>query len=157
MEAKILNTLDELKRYKNKYRQLKSVVAEHKDKQEKDEKKFENVIKELRSQITETKKREECLKETLKENQKICEQLKAELVQLKDEFDSKRVQEKFEKSSIILNNILKDQRNPCIKTGLGFVQKENNDSSRKINNQPYSYAEAILKHSMKKEKLTSIG
>ena len=67
------------------------------------------------------KKREECLKETLKEKQKICEQLEAELVQLKDEFDSKWVWEKFEKSSIILNSILKDQRNPYIKTSLGFV------------------------------------
>ena len=83
--------------------------------------------------------------------------MKAELVHLKDEFDSKRVQEKFEKSSIILNNILKDQRNPCIKTGLGFVQKGDNDFSRKINNQPYSYAKALLEHSMKKEKITSIG
>ena len=84
-----------------------------KDKWKEEEKEIEDVIKELRSQITETKKREEGLKETLKENQKIYEQLKAKLVQLKDEFDSKRVQDKFEKSSIILNNILKDQRNPC--------------------------------------------
>jgi hypothetical protein len=83
--------------------------------------------------------------------------LKAELVQLKDQFDSKRVQEKFEKCSIILNNILKYQRNPCIKTCLGFAQKGNNDSSRKINNQPYSYVESLLKHSIKKEKITSIG
>lgn len=37
MEEKLLNTLDELKRYKNKYRQLKSVVATWKDKQEKEE------------------------------------------------------------------------------------------------------------------------
>ena len=78
--------------------------------------------------------------------------MKAKLVQLKNEFDSKRVQEKFEKSSIIVNNILKYQRNHCIKIGLGFAQKGNNDSSRKINNQPYSYVEALLKHSMKKEK-----
>ena len=79
------------------------------------------------------------------------------MVQLKYEFDSKRVQEKFDKSSIILNNILKDQRNPCIKIGLGFAQKGNNDSLRKTNNQPYSYAEAFLKHSRKKEKITSTG
>jgi hypothetical protein len=83
--------------------------------------------------------------------------LEAKLVQLKDEFDSKKVQEKFENSSIILNNIIKDQRNPCIKTCIGFLQKGNNDSSRKINNQPYSYVEALLKHYMKKEKITSIG
>ena len=64
-EAKPFSTLDEVKRYKNKYRQLNSVAAEQKDKREEDEKEIENVIKELRSQIIETKKREECLKETL--------------------------------------------------------------------------------------------
>ena len=143
-----------MKRYKIKYKQLNSVVAEQKGKRMEEEKEIEDVIKELRSQITETK---ECLKETINANQKICEQLKAKLVQLKNEFNSKRVQEKFEKSSNILNNILKDQRNPCIKTSLGFAQKGNNDSSRKIKNQPYSYVEALLKHSMKKEKRTSIG
>lgn len=83
--------------------------------------------------------------------------MEVELVRLNDELDSKVVQEKFEKSSIILNNIIKCQRNPCIKTCIGFVQKGNNDSSRKINNQPYSYVEALLKHSMKKEKIKSIG
>ena len=67
MKAELLSTLDELKRYKNKYKQLNSVVAEQKDKWKEEEKEIEDVIKELRSQITETKKREECLKETLKE------------------------------------------------------------------------------------------
>ena len=71
-------------------------------------------MSELRNQITEAKKREECLEEALKEKQQICEQLEAELVLLRDELDSKAGQEKFEKSSIVLNDILKGQRNPCI-------------------------------------------
>ena len=82
--------------------------------------------------------------------------MEVELVWLKDELDSKAVHEKFEKSSIVLNDILKGQRNPCIKTGLGFVQKGNNDFSKKINNQPKSYAKALLKQSMKKEERISI-
>ena len=99
---------------------------------------------------------EECLEEALKEKQQIYEQLEAELVRLRDELNSKAVQEKFEKSSIVLNDILKGQRNPCIKTSLGFVQKGNNDFSKKINNQPKSYAEALVKQPMKKEERTSI-
>ena len=61
MEAKHLNALNELKRYKNKYRQLKSFVAEQKDKQEQEEKEIENIMSELRNHITEANKREECL------------------------------------------------------------------------------------------------
>ena len=89
------------------------------------------------------------------EKQQICEELEVELVRLRDELDSKVVQEKFEKSSIVLNDILKGQRNPCIKIGLGFVQKGNNDSLKKIN-KPKSYVEALLKQSMEKEERTSI-
>ena len=87
MEAEPFSTLDKVKRYKNKHKQLNSVVVEQKDKRKEEEREIEDVIKELRSQIKETKKSKECLKETLKENQKICEQLKATLVQLKNEFD----------------------------------------------------------------------
>ena len=49
-------------------------------------------MSELRNKITETKKRKECLKDTLKEKQKICEQLEAEMIQLRDKLKSKRVQ-----------------------------------------------------------------
>ena len=71
-------------------------------------------MSELRNQITEAKKREECLEEAIKEKQQICEKLEVELVRLRDELDSKAIQEKFKKSSIVLNDILKGQRNPCI-------------------------------------------
>ena len=57
----------------------------------------------------EAKKREECLGELLKEKQQNCEQLEEEMVQLRDEFKSKRVQEKFENNSTVLDNILTSQ------------------------------------------------
>ena len=55
MGAKLLSTLDELKRYKNKYKQHKSVVATWKDKQEKEEKELENILSELRKERRENK------------------------------------------------------------------------------------------------------
>ena len=67
MEAKLLSTLDELKRYRNKYRQLKNFVIEEKKKQDQEEKEIDSLISELRSQIMEAKKKEECLGELLKE------------------------------------------------------------------------------------------
>ena len=67
-EVEPFSTLDEVKRYKNKYKKLNSVVVEQKDKRKEEEKEIEDVIKELRSQITETKKTKKCLKETLNEN-----------------------------------------------------------------------------------------
>lgn len=91
MEAKRLSALNELKRYINKYRKLKSFVDEQKDKQEQEEKEIENIMSELMNQITKEKKREECLEEALKEKQQICEQLEVELVRLRDKLDSKVV------------------------------------------------------------------
>ena len=61
MEAELLSTLDELKRYKNKYRQLKNFVIEQNKKEEQEEKEIDSLISELRSQIMEVKKKEECL------------------------------------------------------------------------------------------------
>ena len=113
-------------------------------------------MSELQNQITEAKKREEFLEESIKEKQQICEQLEANLVHLRDGLNSKVVHEKFENSSIDLNDILKSQRNPCIKTCLGCVQKGNNDFSEKINNHPKAYVKSLFKQSMKKEERTSI-
>ena len=82
-------------------------MTEQRKKQEQEEKEIDCLISELRSQIMEAKKREECLEELLKEKQQICEQLEVEMVQLRDELESKRVQEKFENNSTVLDNILK--------------------------------------------------
>ena len=75
MEAKLLSALNELKRYRNKYKHPNNFVIEQREKQEQEEKEIDSLISELRSQIMEAKKREECLEELLKEKQQICEQL----------------------------------------------------------------------------------
>ena len=71
----------------------------------------------------EAKNREECLGELLKEKQQNCEQLEVEMIQLRNELESKRFQEKFENNSTVVDNILKSQRNPSSKAGLGYEQK----------------------------------
>ena len=82
-------------------------MIEQRENREQEEKKIDSLISELRNQILEAEKREECLEELIKEKQQICEQLEVEMVQLRDELKSKRVKEKFENNSIVLDNILK--------------------------------------------------
>ena len=72
------------------------------------------------------------------------------MVQLRNELKSKRFQEKFENNSIVLDNILKSQRNPSSKIGMGYEQKGNNGFPNIIKNHPKSYAEDLLEKSMKK-------
>ena len=76
-------------------------------KQEQEEKEIDSLISDLRIQILEAKKKEECLEELLKETQQNCQQLEVEMVQLREELKSKRDQENFENSSTVLDNILK--------------------------------------------------
>ena len=79
------------------------------------------------------------------------------MVQLRDELKSKRVQEKFENNSSILDSILKSKRNPSSKAGLGYEQKGNNGFPNIIKNHPKSYAEALIEKSIKKGERTSIN
>ena len=72
----------------------------------------------------ETKEREECLEGLLKEKQQLCEKLEKEVAQRRDEEKSRKVKEKFENSSTILDNILKSQRSTSFKIGFGYEQKE---------------------------------
>ena len=78
------------------------------------------------------------------------------MVQLRDELKTKRVQEKIENRSTVLDNILKSRRNSSSKEGLGYEQKGNNGFPNIIKNHPKSYAKALLEKSMKKEERTSI-
>ena len=82
-------------------------MIEQKKKQEQEEKEINSLISELRSQIMEAKKKEECLGELLKEKQQNCEQLEVEIAQLRNDLKSKRFQEKFENNPTFLDNILK--------------------------------------------------
>ena len=79
------------------------------------------------------------------------------MFQLRDQLESKRVKERFENSSIVLDNILKSQRNTTSKAGLGYEQKGNNGCTNIIKNHPKSYAEVLLEKSMKEGERTSIN
>ena len=77
MEEEILSALDELRKYKNRYRQLKSFVVEQKEEYEQKEREMEKVISNLKNQIVDAKSMEESLKKTLKEKQLTYERMEA--------------------------------------------------------------------------------
>ena len=66
MEEKFLSALDELRRYKNIYRQLKSFVVEQKEKQEHKEKEMGKITSNLKNQILEENRMEESPDKSLK-------------------------------------------------------------------------------------------
>ena len=51
--------------------------------------------------------------------------MEVELVHLRKELDTKFVQNKYENSSKILDEIITTKRNPCNKNGIGYSQEEN--------------------------------
>ena len=79
MEAKLANALSELKRYINKYRELNIFVIEKREKQEEEEKEIDSLI----SELEESKRTDEELKDLLDEKEKSCQNLEIEMVDLK--------------------------------------------------------------------------
>jgi hypothetical protein len=75
----------------------------------------------------------------LKEKEEKCENVEAEIVSLRKDLEKiidrlNRIL-KFGKSTKILDNILSFQKSPFIKTGLGYVEKQNTpegDTSTKV-------------------------
>ena len=65
MEEELPSALDELRRYKTRYRQLKSCVVEQKEKHEHKEKEIEKLMKNLKNQILEANRIEESLEKSL--------------------------------------------------------------------------------------------
>ena len=80
----------------------------------------------------------------------MCEQLEKEVAHLRNEEKSRKVKEKFENSSTILDNILKSQRSTSSKTGLGYEQKKINGFQKFIKGQSKSYAEMLIEESKKR-------
>ena len=69
--------MDELRRYKTRYRQLKIFVVEQKKKHELKEKEMEKPMSNLKKQILEANRMEESLEKSLKEKQITCERMEA--------------------------------------------------------------------------------
>jgi hypothetical protein len=58
MEEEIISALDELRRYKNRYRQLKCFVVKQKEKHEDKEKEMDKIMSNMKNQILEENRME---------------------------------------------------------------------------------------------------
>jgi hypothetical protein len=110
MEEELLSALDELRKYKIKYRQLKIFVVEQKEKHEQKEKEMEKLMSNLKNQILEANRVEESLEKSLKEKQITCENMELEIVHLRKELDAKQIQTRYENISKLLDNNITTQR-----------------------------------------------
>jgi hypothetical protein len=103
---------------------------------------------------------EEVVRIQLKEKEENCEKLEAEIVSLRKELEKSTAQLnrslKFEKSIEILDDIIKFQRSPLIKTSLGYdksqmTTKEDSkaiEPSKKVNEGKYKSYVDVLKISI---------
>jgi seryl-tRNA synthetase len=112
--------LDELRKYKTRYRQLKSCVDEQKGNHERKEEEMEKLVSNLKNQILEANRIEQSLEKSLKEKQITCERMEAEIVHLRKELDTKLIQTRYENSSKILDSIITTQRDLGNKNGIGY-------------------------------------
>jgi hypothetical protein len=143
MEEELLSALDELRKYKTRYRQLESFVVEQKEKHEQKEKEMGKIRSNLEKQILEENKIKETLEKSLNEKQITCERMEAKIVHLKKELDANIIQTKSENSSKILDKIITMQRDSGNKNVIGYSQKEIQVNSK-------SCANALLNTFMKK-------
>jgi len=90
------------------------------------------VIKDLKLQVEESRIIEEALKLQIKEKDASHYKLEEEIVSLRKKLDEANKQLsnnlKFEKSTKVLDDILKQQRDPKIKFGLGYVAEQPSSS-----------------------------
>ena len=127
MEAKLVNALSELKRYRNKYRQLKNFVIEQREKQEQEEKEIDSLI----SELEEAKRTEEELKYLLDEKEKSCQNLEIEMVDLKRKVEANNnVHDGLKNNSIILDKIVDSQKSPFDKIGIRYKKEEEQSGIR---------------------------
>jgi hypothetical protein len=82
-------------------------------------KRFETIVH-LKTQIEESKRVEELLKDQINEKEESCHKLEDEFVDLR-----KKVQKsnKFLNSSQILDEILESERSPYVKLGIGYKKE----------------------------------
>jgi hypothetical protein len=77
MEEELLSALDELRKYKTRYRQLKSFVVEQKEKHEQKEEEMEKIMRNLKNQILEASRIKEIIEKSLKEKKITHERMEA--------------------------------------------------------------------------------
>jgi hypothetical protein len=121
LEGELISALEEIARLRFKKKKKKQLLMQF----EKDSKKPDEDFALLKVELEEAKKIEDILKQQLSEKKARCEALEEEVVKTRKEM------EKFKalylqnipsiKASTELNDILRKQRSPLLKTGLGYV------------------------------------
>jgi hypothetical protein len=140
MEGELISALEEIDRLRIKNRKQRQLLIQFK----KDNKKPGEDLVLLKVELEEAKKIEEILKQQLSEKKARCESLEQEVVKTRKEM------EKFKalynqnltsiKASEGLTTILNQQRNPKIKTGLGY--EEGSSSEKTGNEEPIKFVKS---------------
>jgi hypothetical protein len=132
MEGELISALEEIDRLRIKNRKQRQLLIQF----EKDSKEPDEDLVLLKVELEEAKKIEEILKQQLSEKKARCEALEQEVVKMRKEMEKFQALYNQNLSSIKasegLATILNQQRNPKLKTGLGY---EEGSSSGKPGNE----------------------
>jgi hypothetical protein len=122
MEGELISALEEIDRLRIKNRKKKQLLIQF----EKDSKQPDEDFALLKVELEEAKKIEDILKQQLSENKASCKALEEEVVKTRKELEKFQALYHHNLSSIKasegLATILNQQRNPKLKTGLGYEE-----------------------------------
>jgi hypothetical protein len=134
MEGELISALEEIDRLRIKNRKQRQLLIQF----EKDSKEPDEDLVLLKVELEEAKKIEEILKQQLSEKKERCESLEQEVVKTRKEMEKFQALYNQNLSSIKasegLATILNQQRNPKLKTGLGY--EEGSSSGKPGNEEP---------------------
>jgi hypothetical protein len=137
MEGELISGLEEIDRLRIKKRKQRQLLIQF----EKDNKELDEDLVLLKIELEEAKKIEDILKRQLSEKKEKCEALEQEVV--KDRKEMEKFQALYNqnlssiKASEGLATIVNQQRNPKLKTGLGY--EEGSSSGKSRNEEPIKF------------------
>jgi hypothetical protein len=140
MEGELISALEEIDRLRCKKRKQKQLLKQFKMNGEKPDENFSL----LKVELEEAKKIEDILKQQLSEKKARCEALEEEIVKTRKELEKFQALYHQNMSSIKasegLATILNQQRNPKLKTGLGY--EEGSSSGQPRNKEPIKFVKS---------------
>jgi hypothetical protein len=140
MEGELISALEEIDRLRIKNRKQRQLLIQF----EKDSKEPDEDLVLLKVELEEAKKIEEILKQQLSEKKARCESLEQEVVKTRKEMEKFQALYNQNLSSIKasegLATILNQQRNPKLKTGLGY--EEGSSSGKPGNEEPIKFVKS---------------
>jgi hypothetical protein len=140
MEGELISALEEIDRLRIKNRKQRQLLIQF----EKDRKEPDEDLVLLKVELEEAKKIEEILKQQLSEKKTRCESLEQEVVKTRKEMEKFQALYNQNLSSIKasegLATILNQQRNPKLKTGLGY--EEGSSSGKPGNEEPIKFVKS---------------